>query len=140
MKKICGIVALAILSIAVLGCIASAAAYEIFPEDPTISANGNVWQFKTHTTVSDFSGNDVVATTIVATYFTSTEGGPSIPHDIPIMNIVLNDGKVMLVFDPIDLPVLPANTIVLSTQITGTLTDDRTFIATGPGFGFGRRP
>ncbi|MCJ7634235.1 hypothetical protein MUP77_17830 [Candidatus Bathyarchaeota archaeon] len=140
MKKICGIIALAILSIAVLVCIAPAAAYDIFPEDPTISANGNVWQFDTRTSVPDFSGNDVVATTIVATYFTQTGGSGSDPVVVVPKNIVLNDNKVQLVFDPEDLPVLPPDTIVLSTQITGTLTDGRTFIATGPGFAFGRRP
>lgn len=138
MKKMCGIIALAILSIAVLGCIASAAAYEIYPEDPTISKNGNVWQFDTRTSVSDFSGNDVVASSIVATYFTQTGGVGSDPHIIVPKNIVLNDNKVELVFDPTDLPVLPADTVVLSTQITGTLTDGRTFIATGPGFTFPR--
>jgi hypothetical protein len=137
MKKLCGIVALAVLLIALLGCIASAAAYNIFPEQPAISANGNVWQFKTHTAVSDFSGKDVVASSIVATYFTSTGGGPSVPNVVAPKNIVLNDNKVMLVFDAKDL-VIPADTIVLSTQITGTLASNgETFIATGPGFTYG---
>jgi hypothetical protein len=137
MKKIYGIVALALLLIAVLGCIASAAAYDIFPEEPKISANGNVWQFHTHTSVSDFSGNDVVASSIVATYFTQTGGVGSNPIIVVPKNIVLNNNKVELVFNAQDFPPLPPDTVVLSTQITGTLVDGRTFIATGPGFAFG---
>ncbi len=137
MKKICALVVLAVLSIALLGLIASAAAYEIYPEDPAISANGNVWQFKTHTAVSDFSGNDVVASSIVATYFTQTGGTGSDSHTVVPKNIVLNDNKVMLVFDATDFPALPPDTVVLSTQITGTLANSDTFIATGPGFVFG---
>ena len=124
---ITGITLLSIIALACFPSFANAEIYTYYPDGKT-SGNGNVWQFNTVDKFDEtkfFSGNDVVLTSIEATYWDSS----GIYHILVPKNIVLNDNKVQLVFNPQDLP-----NEAEGTSITGQLSNGETFQVTGPGF------
>jgi hypothetical protein len=128
MKKIYPVAGLAVLLIA-LACfvsIAKAVIYDYYPAGKT-SGRGDVWQLKTvdqYDPTKTFSGNDVIESSISATYWIDGNTYTLVPK-----NIVLNDNKVQLVFDPEDLPARADGS-----SITGSLTNGKTFQVTGPGW------
>lgn len=138
MKKICITTVLAILSIMALAYFASptkALVYTYYPK-PNVSSNGNNWSFKTvdQTSGVSFSGNKIIATSIVASYWNVDPiTGGLIDQGSPTpKNLVINDNQVNLVFDGSNLPAH-----IQFVSITGELTDGTTFDATGPGWAFG---
>jgi hypothetical protein len=120
---ISGITFLTIIVLACFPSFANAGTYNYYPYGK-VSGNGNVWQFNTidQYNGATFSGNDVVL--IEATYWDSSG-----IHILVPKNIVLNDNKVQLVFNPQDLP-----NGALGTSIIGQLSTGETFQVTGPGF------
>jgi hypothetical protein len=121
-----------ILSVVMLASIGAAAAQEIHYADLEIKARGIIWHFNTQEAIEPFSGKDVVKSSVVAT--TWDEDGVETTLD-PLL-IITTKNCVILIFLPRDLPTEET----AGTMVTGTLKNGDEFLATGPGFGFGRRP
>jgi hypothetical protein len=113
--------------------IGAAAAQTQYFADLEIAARGIIWHFNTQEALPEpFSGKDVVKSSVVA--ITWDEDGVETTLD-PLL-IITTKNCVILIFLPRDLPTEET----AGTMVTGTLKNGDEFLATGPGFGFGRRP
>ena len=122
-----GLLALSMVSVAYVATVAATDDY--YPHlRPTPS--GVTWQFSTTEPIEgwSFSGKDIIKDTVEAFYWAT-----DVPEkEIPIQKIITTDKLVTLVFDPADLPAY-----AVGNSVSGTLTNDDTFLASGPGFAWG---
>jgi hypothetical protein len=116
------------LSIVAFAFIASVSATVYYPS-LTNALGGMIWYFRTN---GDFSGKDIVKSSIVAEYWV-VDGGEA-TFTITPSKIVITEGLVMLFFNPRNLP-----DHADGTRVSGTLVNEDSFIASGPGFVFGVR-
>ena len=109
------------------------------PRDPIeyyptleIKQNGMIWYFQTMDDSSGaFNGMKVIKHTVEAYYFDADGNGP---YTLDPVAIVTTKNWVMLVFNPRSLPTGEAS----ASGVTGDLTNGDNFIASGPGFTWGR--
>lgn len=119
-----GIVALLIVAIAAVATVAATINLEL-----TYQSNSNkiVWRFNTN---GQFSGKEIVESSIVAVYW--LEDG--IEHTVTPGQIITTNNHVALVFDSTGFPDHASGA-----RVTGQLINGNDFLATGPGFTWGRR-
>jgi len=128
MKKhlLVGLVTLLVIAISSIG-FAAALEYTFVL---TISPNAKTWKFET----TGFSGKDVDLTSVTAIYYLVDD--PLTQITIEPKNIHLSKNSVTIQFDSKDLPMIGT---VAATRVEGTLNNGAdTFIASGPGFAWGR--
>ena len=137
MKKTTLIAALLLLSVmtfAYIGTVAAEVAYDFYPI-LAVNSKGTSWQFATG---DSFSGKDVDESSIVATCFISATDpdGNAIIVTITIepKQIITTDKTVKVMFNEGNLPP-SAETTTLTGELLST---SETFLATGPGFAWGR--
>jgi hypothetical protein len=96
-----------------------------------IKYNGMVWYFKTYDdTNGAFNGLKIIKSSIVA-YCWDNDGNFYYLHPAAI---VKTKNWVMLIFCPKSLPKVE----IAGSTVTGELTNGDTFVASGPGFTWGR--
>ncbi len=116
---------------AMLASFSSALAYD-YTLGPVIASNqdGTWIQFDT---MKFFDGKLVDPTSVHVTYYTQVTGGPlEGPFNLQYARVSTADSQVKIFFN---LDVLPSNVIYL--DVTGTLSDGKTFFARGPGWAMG---
>jgi len=132
MKSKCVLAGFLALTIVAFACVASVSAQYDYTPYLTSTPGGVIWTFKTN---GEFSGREIIKSSVVATYWiVNPDKSLSIYNPIP-RQITLTDKLVTLVFDLADLPAHADGN-----SVSGTLTDGKTFLASGPGFAFARRP
>ena len=134
MKKtkimLAGLTLLSVMAFASFAAV-SAADYNIV--DYQVSTNGNVWTISTKNTLQGgpFSGKS--ATNIQVVYWLD-DGDEKVLNPIRIHK---TEGKITLYFDSAE--TRPLRDTVEGGRVTGDIVGGGTFIATGPGFAWGRR-
>jgi hypothetical protein len=131
-----------LLAALMLTSIGVVAAQELEPLFPTLTipekTNGLVWVISTRD-VTDFSGFDVKLRTVVCEVQGAVDG---LTYYVkPLLIIPLKD-YVIIVFLPRAFPQLPLDEnglMYANSAVTGELRNGDTFLASGPGFTWGRR-
>jgi hypothetical protein len=132
MKKTTVLIGLA-LSLVALMLIAPALAITYSILDYQIANNGKIWRISTTDQLGNsFSGKDVIE--VHAYYWLTAQVEPN--GELVPTRIHKHEGKITLYFDSAEIQQLSGT--VIYTKVNGTIVGGDTFIATGPGFAWGR--
>ena len=116
-------VSLLVLSFTLINSVAAETAYL------SIHNGGNIWQIDTSTVT--FDAEDINTTTLVPYYFDESFTRINITT---IQKTTIKDGELLIFFYGVDIPKTAE-----ATGVDGLLNDETAFLATGPGFAWGRR-